>query len=207
MENGFNHPSRRPGTRKQTRSPLERSTDGSQWRTLDSSRRSALERYARTIRPITDGAPPIPKLGSLRSDRKHPARAGRAPQEGRRARSQRVLCGWDIRSRQKRGLCVGKTKRQGDQDHGHCRQPWSSFRSSTENASPARVKLVTRTLEERIVEELPERLIGDKAYDSDGLDNQFMQEFGTEMISHTARNAKFQPRMGARCDAKRAAGK
>jgi len=45
------------------------------------------------------------------------------------------------------------------------------------------VKLVAATLEERIVPETPERLIGDKAYDSDGLDAQLMKEYGTEMIS------------------------
>lgn len=53
----------------------------------------------------------------------------------------------------------------------------------TENASPAEVKLVAATLEERIVKDVPERLIGDKAYDSDGLDKQLMEQFGTEMIS------------------------
>ena len=53
----------------------------------------------------------------------------------------------------------------------------------TESASPAEVKLVATTLEQRVVKETPERLIGDKAYDSDALDRQMMEEFGTEMIS------------------------
>ena len=53
----------------------------------------------------------------------------------------------------------------------------------TENASPAEVKLVAATLEQRVLEDVPERLIGDKAYDSDGLDKQIMEEYGTEMIS------------------------
>lgn len=38
-------------------------------------------------------------------------------------------------------------------------------------------------MEERFVAEVPERLIGDKAYDSDGLDAQLMQGYGTEMIA------------------------
>ena len=37
------------------------------------------------------------------------------------------------------------------------------------SASPAEVRLVHSTLEARFVAELPERLIGDKAYDSDAL--------------------------------------
>ena len=53
----------------------------------------------------------------------------------------------------------------------------------TESASPAEVKLVAATLEQRVVAETPERLIGDKAYDSDALDRQMMEQFGTEMIS------------------------
>jgi transposase len=53
----------------------------------------------------------------------------------------------------------------------------------TESASPAEVKLVEQTLEDRIVPEVPERLIGDKACDRDGLDQKLMENFGTEMIA------------------------
>ena len=45
------------------------------------------------------------------------------------------------------------------------------------------MKLAPRTVEERFVAELPERLIGDKAYDSDRLDDQLMRERGIEMIA------------------------
>ncbi|WP_162265732.1 transposase, partial [Leptospira weilii] len=40
----------------------------------------------------------------------------------------------------------------------------------TENASPHEVTLVEQTLENLFIEENPKRMIGDKAYDSDGLD-------------------------------------
>ena len=53
---------------------------------------------------------------------------------------------------------------------------------SIERASPHEVTLVEKTLEDRFVEELPERLIGDKAYDSDGLDRR-MQELGIDLIA------------------------
>ncbi len=53
----------------------------------------------------------------------------------------------------------------------------------TESASPAEVKLVEPTLEQRIVAEVPKRLIGDKAYDSDRLDAQLLKEYGTELIA------------------------
>jgi transposase len=60
----------------------------------------------------------------------------------------------------------------------------------TESASPAEVKLVEQTLEERIVPGVPERLIGDKAYDSDKLDKALMQNFGTEMIAPNRENRR-----------------
>lgn len=143
-----------------------------------------MERLAATIRPIPNRTPPIPKLGALRSDRKNSAGPGRASQRGRRARSRRVLRGWDFRTRQKRGLCVGKTKRgKGTKIMGIADGHGLPIALRTESASPAEVKLVAATLEERVVAEVPERLIGDKAYDSDGLDKQLMEEYGTEMIS------------------------
>jgi len=45
------------------------------------------------------------------------------------------------------------------------------------------VTLVENTLEERFVADVPERLIGDKAYDSDGLDARLQTHYGTEMIA------------------------
>jgi transposase len=50
--------------------------------------------------------------------------------------------------------------------------------------------LVQRTVEERFVADPPQRLIGDKAYDSDKLDEQMMQEFGTEVIAPHRNNRR-----------------
>ena len=60
----------------------------------------------------------------------------------------------------------------------------------TASASPAEVKLVAATMEQRFVAEVPERLIGDKAYDSDGLDEQVLKEFGVEMIAPHKQNRR-----------------
>ena len=51
-----------------------------------------------------------------------------------------------------------------------------------ESASPHEVRLVDSTLEHRFVREQPERLIGDRAYDSDGLD-ETLRARGIEMIA------------------------
>jgi transposase len=43
--------------------------------------------------------------------------------------------------------------------------------------------LVKQTLDSRFLDEVPERLIGDKAYDSDALDEQLWRDYGIEMIA------------------------
>ena len=45
-------------------------------------------------------------------------------------------------------------------------------------------------MEERFLADVPERLIGDKAYDSDRLDEQLMQNYGTEMIAPNRENRR-----------------
>lgn len=95
-----------------------------------------------------------------------------------------MFCGRNVCSGQKRGRLVGKTKRgKGTKIMGIADGHGLPVALRTESASPAEVKLVEQTLEERIVPDVPERLIGDKAYDSDPLDQALMQNYGTEMIA------------------------
>ena len=57
------------------------------------------------------------------------------------------------------------------------------------DASPHEVTLVEETLEASFVEARPERLIGDRAYDSDRLDAELREE-GIEMIAPHRRGRK-----------------
>jgi transposase len=52
-----------------------------------------------------------------------------------------------------------------------------------ESASPHEVKLVEDTIDSGFTEYAPDKLIGDKAYDSDKLDDQLLDERGVEMIA------------------------
>ena len=63
----------------------------------------------------------------------------------------------------------------------------------TTSASPHESKLVQRLFEFMLTEEAPERVIGDKAYDSDGLDEQLAKD-GIEMIAPHRRNRKPETR-------------
>jgi len=50
------------------------------------------------------------------------------------------------------------------------------------SASPHEVTLVERTLGKRITDELPEHMLGDRAYDSDPLDER-LKESGVKLIA------------------------
>ena len=99
-----------------------------------------------------------------------------------------MLYRWDFHSRSKGGFCVGKTKRgKGTKlmAIGDCHGlPVSVYE---ESASPHEVTLVGQTFEARFTSDKPIRLIGDKAYDSDGLDEELKKQ-GIEMIAPNKEN-------------------
>ncbi len=102
-----------------------------------------------------------------------------------------MLRGRDVCSGQKRGLLVGKTKRgKGTKIMGIADGHGLPLALRTESASPAEVTLVEATLEERAVAVVPERWIGYKAYDSDKLDRNLMEQFGIEMIAPNRANRR-----------------
>ena len=52
-----------------------------------------------------------------------------------------------------------------------------------ESASPHEVTLVEDTIDSSFTKYAPDKLVGDKAYDSDPLDNRLLDERGVEMIA------------------------
>jgi transposase len=102
----------------------------------------------------------------------------------RQARFERSVCRCQLQLGEKRGSAIGPTRRgKGSKimaiSDGHG-LPLAVYVAS---ASPHETKLVEATLDERFFADLPERLIGDRAYDSDPLDERLMQHYGIEMIA------------------------
>ena len=58
-----------------------------------------------------------------------------------------------------------------------------------ESASPHEVTLVDKTLDARFIKQVPERLIGDQAYDSDALDER-LEAKGIELIAPNRTNRR-----------------
>ena len=164
---------------------------------MNSAHWSTLAGLAISVWPVPNGAPTFPEWDALRSDRKDSAGSGATVEGRRRIGSPRMFCERDVCSGQKRGRWVGKTKRgKGTKIMGIADRHGLPIALRTESASPAEVKRVEKTLEERIVPDLPERLIGDKAYASDRLDREMMQNYGTEVLAPNRTNRRVQTQDG-----------
>ncbi len=66
---------------------------------------------------------------------------------------------------------------------------WIDCFVDTTSASPRASRLVQRLFDFMLTEEVPPRVIGDKAYDSDHLDEEFAEQ-GIEMIAPHRANRK-----------------
>jgi transposase len=85
---------------------------------------------------------------------------------------------------QKRGLAVGPTKRgKGTKIIALADDHSLPLAVSIERASPHESQLVEGVLGHSFLDTLPARLIGDKAYDSDRLDQNLADRYGIEMIA------------------------
>ena len=101
-----------------------------------------------------------------------------------------MFCRRHLCHRKKGGAGVGKTKRgKGSKIMAVANSASLPVAISVGSASPHEVKLVEPTLEARFVDEQPERLIGDRAYDSDPLDER-LKDQGVQMIAPHRHNRK-----------------
>ena len=88
------------------------------------------------------------------------------------------------------GAAVGKTKKgKGSKIMAVVEAQGVPVALTIHSANPHEVKLVEQTLDARFVDELPERLIGDNAYDSDALDLSLASQ-GIEVIAPHRSNRK-----------------
>lgn len=66
------------------------------------------------------------------------------------------------------------------------------------SATPHEVKLVEATLDASFLDEAPDRVIGDRAYDSDPLDERLREERGIELIAPHRSSRKRAPTQDGR---------
>jgi transposase len=178
--------------RRWTRQALARPARRLERHPLDTAHRSTLEGPSRTLPTLPNLPPPFSEVDRARGFEQR-ARSSSSRSRGAWAhRPLGVLHRRHVCSGQKRGACVGKTKRgKGTKIMAFSDGSSVPLALYTESASPHEISLVEQTLASAFLGEhhKPKRLIGEKAYDSDPLDETLL-EMGIEMIAPHRRSRK-----------------
>ncbi|MHC5093952.1 MAG: transposase, partial [Planctomycetota bacterium] len=108
---------------------------------------------------------------------------GPRPKRPRRDRPERGFHRRNLCSGKKRGDGVGKTKKgKGTKIMGLTDAFGLPIAIDATSANPHEVTLVDKTLDACFLEHVPEKVIGDRAYDSDKLDQKLAEERGVDLI-------------------------
>ncbi len=193
--NGEHGPHRRPvggartavpsqATGGWARSAVARYASGAERCLLGLAHWRSLARSAASLSSLSDLSSPLPTVAALRVA--HPA----APETGgrltrsRETRSERIVHRCQLQFGEKRGSAVGPTRRgKGSKIMAISDGHGLPLAVHVASASPHETKLVAPTIEQRFLAETPERLIGDRAYDSDPLDVQLRERFGVQLVA------------------------
>src|SRR6267143_3294288 len=153
------------------RAALARSAGCAQWHPVDPPDGRSVEGPPGALSVVPDVSSPLSSLGPAghAAARRRSARPG-SPR-ARRARPERNLHRRLVCERQKKGRCVGKTKRgKGTKIMVLADRAGLPLAITIASASPHEATLVPQTLNASFLPDNPSRIIGDAAYDSDGLD-------------------------------------
>ena len=160
---------------------------------MDFKNRRAMEGSTPAVSAIPDLPQAVPAMGPIRCVQTHCPRAGTGSVRTGRNRHPGGVHRRNLRAGKKRGLAVGKTKRgKGTKIMAIADAGGVPVAAHIESASPHEVTLVEATIDSTFTEYAPDRLIGDKAYDSDGLDERLRDERGIELIAPHRRNRRKQ---------------
>ncbi len=151
---------------------------------LDSANRRPMERFARSVsieKHLPSVFPTVEQIWGLCQNTNS---TGPGLEKAWWNRHQRRFYRWDFCSCKKRGDGVGKTKKgKGTKIMGITDAFGFPIAVSTSSASPHEVTLVDDALDACFLENVPEKITGDMAYDSDPLDKRLNEERGVELIA------------------------
>ena len=157
---------------------------GAEWRFLGVAHRRSLARSATSLSSLSNLSSPLPTVAALGAAHPTAAETGGRLTRPREAGSERVVHRRQLQFGEKRGSAIGPTRRgKGSKIMAISDGHGLPLAVHVASASPHETKLVEATLEQRFFADLPKRLIGDRAYDSDRLDERLMNHYGIEMIA------------------------
>ena len=126
----------------------------------------------------------FPAMAAFRVVDQSAAETGRRLTRPRKAGFERIVHRCQLQFGEKGGSAIGPTRRgKGSKIMAISDSHGLPLAVHAASASPHETKLVEPTFERCFLAETPERLIGDRAYDSDPLDAQICERFGVQLIA------------------------
>ena len=157
---------------------------GVERRFVDSAHWRSLARSARSLFALPNLSSTLPTVAALRTAHALAAETGRGLTRPRQARFERSVHRRQLQRREKGGSRVGPTKRgKGSKIVAIADRHGLPIAVHLASARPNEAILVEAALGQRFLPEAPTRLSGDKAYDSDPLDQRLRATLGVQLIS------------------------
>src|SRR5499425_524465 len=175
-----------------TRSAVARYARGAQRGLLGFTHRRSLARSAATLSSLPNLSSSFPAVAAFRAAHRVAAETSGGLTRSRQARFERSIHRCQFQFGEKGGSAVGPTRRgKGSKIMAISDGHGLPLAVHVASASPHETKLVVPTIERRFLAETPQRLIGDRAYDSDPLDTQICERFGVQLIApHTSMRSR-----------------
>src|ERR1700728_2033031 len=146
---------------------------GAAWGALDSAYRGTMARTPVEVSALSDLPSAFSILATFRVADPRTAKTGRGFARSRQDRSVGNLHRRQLQFGEKRGSAVGPTRRgKGSKIMAIADRHGLPIACSIASASPHETKLVEATVDQRFTRAKPQRMIGDRAYDSDPLDQR-----------------------------------
>src|ERR1700675_574968 len=171
-------------TFRRSRSSLARCASCAKRNSLDIAHRRSLARSARSLSSLSNLPPALSAVAARRHADPLVARAGRRPASAWQTRSVGDLHRRQLQLGEKGGAAVGPTRRgKGSKIMAIADRHGLPIACGIASASPHETKLVEATIEQRFTRAKPKRMIGDRAYDSDPLDQRLRQKHRIRLIA------------------------
>lgn len=166
------------------RSAVARYASGAEWCFLGFAHRRSLARSAASLPSLPNLSSPLSAVAAVGVANPAAAETGGRLTRPRKAGSERIVHRCQLQFGEKGGAAVGPTRRgKGSKIMAISDGHGLPLAVHVASASPHETKLVEPTLQRRFLAETPERLIGDRAYDSDPLDAHIRECFGVQLVA------------------------
>src|SRR5437899_9316533 len=180
-----------PETSSEARATMARCPRRVQRDSLGAAHRRSLARSARPLSALSNLPSPLPAVAARRDLDATLARPRRRPAGPRQTGFVGDLHRRQLQLGEKRGAAVGPTRRgKGSKIMAIADRHGLPVACSIASASPHETKLVEATVQQRFTRAKPKRMIGDRAYDSDPLDQRLRKKHGIRLIAPHKRNRR-----------------